>query len=420
MGKVTVRNRNAGKFDKDGRRKAANWEYRFEIAPINGKRQQKTKAGFRTQQEAYDAGSIAYNQYNASGRTFEPKEISTADYLDYWLENAIKANLGQNYTYNTYRDYESKIRLHLKPAFGQYRLSALQFAPDMIQKWVDKMKIDGLSKSMIKNNLTCLSGALKYAIQPLGYITVNPCEFVKIGRMPVDKDSQAHREYICPTEEFNRILQRFPQGSNFYLPLLTGYHLGTRLGEIYGIDLLEDVLFDTGEISIRHQLYKENRAWFYRPPKYESYRTIKMGKTLEKALREEVLQRKKLMVEYGPYYMKTYLLPDNSIAQFRADMSIPYKEIWPLSVQENGVLQTPESFKYCARVIHHELNNPLFHSHCLRHTHGTILAENGVNPKTVMERLGHKDIKTTLQIYTFNTDTMQQAAIDAFEEAISK
>ena len=104
MGKVTVRNRNAGKFDKNGKRKAPNWEYRFEIASVGGKRQQKTKAGFRTQQEAYDAGNEAYNQYHATGRTFQPKDISVADYLDYWLEHAIKNNLHQGYSYNTYPD----------------------------------------------------------------------------------------------------------------------------------------------------------------------------------------------------------------------------------------------------------------------------------------------------------------------------
>ena len=49
--------------------------------------------------------------------------------------------------------------------------------------------------------------------------------------------------------------------------------------------------------------------------------------------------------------------------------------------------------------------------------YGTILAENGVNPKTVMERLGHKDSTTTLQTYTFNTEVMQQKAVDVFEEA---
>ena len=95
MGKVTVRNRNAGKFDKEGKKKTPNWEYRFEIAPIGGRRQQKTKAGFRTQREAYEAGSTAYSQYHASGRLFEPKDMSVSDYLDYWLEHAIKNNIGQ-------------------------------------------------------------------------------------------------------------------------------------------------------------------------------------------------------------------------------------------------------------------------------------------------------------------------------------
>ncbi len=419
MGRITTRNRNEGKFYKDGRKKPANWEYRFETATVNGKRQQSSKAGFRTEKEAYEAGVIAYNQYNSTGRSFEPKDISVADYLDYWLENAIKANIGQGYAYNTYNDYESKIRLHLKPEFGHYRLGAFQYAPDVIQKWVDQMKGKGLSKNMVKNSLSCLSSALEYAIMPLQYITLNPCAHVKVGRMPVNKKSQEHKEYVCPKDEFRRILERFPQGSHFYLPLMIGYHLGTRIGEGYGFDLLTDLDIEKNEIRISHQLTKENKTWFYRPPKYDSYRTVKFGSALREAFAWEIKERKKNMLEYGPYYAKTYLLPDNSIVQFRADMNVPYQEIWPVCVKENGELLTPESFKYCARIIHHELGNPLFHSHCLRHTHGTILAENGVNPKTVSERLGHKDIKTTLQIYTFNTDAMQGSAVSIFEEAIN-
>ena len=45
--------------------------------------------------------------------------------------------------------------------------------------------------------------------------------------------------------------------------------------------------------------------------------------------------------------------------------------------------------------------------------------ENGVNPKTVMERLGHKNIETKLQTYIFNTDVMQQYAVDVFEKTIN-
>lgn len=400
------------------RKRGKTWSYYFDTAKINGERNKIEKGGFRTQKDALDARAAAIAEYNNTGRAFSPKEISVADYLDYWLENAIKKNIDHGYSYNTYRDYESKVRLHLKPTFGIYRLSSFQYAPDKVQEWVDNMKLKGLSKSMIKNNLTCLQGAMNYAILPLKYIQSNPCIPVKVGKMPIDTDAKAHAEYVCPKEEFDRILQRFPDDNYFHLSLVVPYNIGTRISETFAIDLNEDVDFKKHELHINKQIIKINKTWFFKPPKYDSYRTIKIGDTLERELKNSIRIRKMNQMKYGQHYMKTYVLPDNSIVQVRADIDVPYKEIIPLCVKENGELLTPESFKYCARVIHHELGNPLFHSHCLRHTHGTILAENGVNPKTVMERLGHKDIKTTLQTYTFNTEAMQQSAVDVFEKSL--
>lgn len=392
------------------RKRGKKWEYSFEGARINGKRQPISKSGFATKAEALAAGIQAKAEYDNCGRVFTPSELSVADYLDYWLENYVKKNC----SYNTYNDYESKIRLHIKPSLGHYRLSSLE--PDIIQKWIDDKKLTGLSKSMTKNILICLSGALRYAVIPCKYIKDNPCIYVKAPKMETDRTRLKHTEYICRGKDFEAIIDRFPEGSNFYLPIMVGYCLGTRIGETYGIDLLEDPDFITGYINIEHQLKKENKNWFYRPPKYESHRSIKMGNTLPQILKREITRRKRLMMNYGEYFMKTYKLPDNSIVQFRADISVPYKEIMPLSVKENGELLTPESFKYCARVIHHELNNPLFHSHCLRHTHGTILAENRAFPKTVMERLGHKDVKVTMEKYIFNTEKMQDDAMIIFEK----
>jgi len=144
-----------------------------------------------------------------------------------------------------------------------------------------------------------------------------------------------------------------------------------------------------------------------------------MDKTIKLIIKNEIKQRKENMLKYGQYYLRTYLMEDNSVVQFRSDIKVPYREIYPSSVRENGELLTPQSFKYCARVVHYELNNPLFHSHCLRHTHRTILAENGASPKTIQERLGHKDIKTTMNKYVFNTDKMKNDAVSIFEEALS-
>lgn len=42
----------------------------------------------------------------------------------------------------------------------------------------------------------------------------------------------------------------------------------------------------------------------------------------------------------------------------------------------------------------------LYISNSLRHTHGTMLLENGADFIYIQRRLGHKDLKTTRDIYT--------------------
>lgn len=395
------------------RKRGKGWEWSFEGARINGKRKPISKGGYRTKAEAVAAGTKAKAEYDSAGRVFQPSEVSVSDYLDYWLENYVRRNLA----YNTQKDYQKKVDLHIRPAFGKYRLVSLE--PDLIQKWVDRKKGDGYSRSMVQNLLCCLSGALRYAVHPCGYIASNPCEYVRIPKIETPEDRKAHTEYICSKEDYAQIMERFPEGNIFHLPLMAGYHCGARIGEIYGIDLLRDMDFETHTLHIRHQLSKENNCWYYRPPKYHSMRSIRIDPIFEAALKAEIHIRKVNQIKYGPYFTKTYLLPDMSLQQARADVELPYTEIMPLSARENGELLTPYTFKYCARVIHQELSNPLFHSHCLRHTHGTILAESGAQPKTVMERLGHRDIKTTLERYIFNTDKMQEDAVNLFIKATS-
>lgn len=86
-----------------------------------------------------------------------------------------------------------------------------------------------------------------------------------------------------------------------------------------------------------------------------------------------------------------------------------------ICINENGEYTSTDSFKYAARVIRYELKIK-FEFHALRHTHATILIEKGVSPKAVQQRLGHKSILTTMQTYVHATETLQESAVEAFEE----
>jgi len=50
---------------------------------------------------------------------------------------------------------------------------------------------------------------------------------------------------------------------------------------------------------------------------------------------------------------------------------------------------------------------PAIGLHGLRHTHATLLLEEGVDVKTVSERLGHDSVQTTLELYGQVTPKMR-------------
>ena len=118
------------------RKRGKVYEYRVEIATVDGKRKWLTKSGFKSKPEAYNEGVKAYNEYNNTGHSFTPSTMSYSDYLDYWLKEHCEVNL----KYHTIEAYRSIIKNHIKPKLGFYRLSQITTAT--LQEFINNVYVE--------------------------------------------------------------------------------------------------------------------------------------------------------------------------------------------------------------------------------------------------------------------------------------
>lgn len=276
------------------RKRGRYWEYAFEGARIGRKRQTISKSGFRTKTEASAAGAKAMDEYNRAGVVFVPTAISVSDYLDLWMREYCQNNCKAS----TIANYEKKIRLHIKPAIGKYRLAAL--APETIQKLLNDKFNEGYSRNTLAVLKGILTGSLSYAVQPLKYIPFSPAEYVDIPStraVPRVKSRKSPHVYLTP-EQMKTIFARFPEGSSSYLPILIGYKCGLRIAEAFALEW-EDIDLDAKKLTVRRQVLwqernRENNAepyWYYTLPKYDSIRTIELSQDVVDALRREKVRQ---------------------------------------------------------------------------------------------------------------------------------
>lgn len=356
-----------------------------------------------------------------TGLTFTASEMSVADYMDLWFEEYCKLN----YKYNTLLNYKGHIENHIKPALGEFKLSSL--APATIQFFINDFKIKGYSKSHTDGIFTTLSSALNYAIEPLKLIQCNPASYVKLPKFEPRKSIR----YVISVKDFERILNKFPFGHPFHVPFILGYTAGLRKSEVYCLTW-DDIDFENKILFINKSVYKRHAdmthqtkgfGWFIGTPKtHKSVRVIKLDNWTLSILKTEKIRQQENKLFYGEYYTKLYKRTEidenrNEIYKIiESEKPIDLPELNFVCVRENGKYCDSDTEKYYSRVIRNRLEIK-FNFHSLRHTHTTILMENGANPIDVAERLGHTNIKQTFT-YSHNTLKMQEQSVDILSSVV--
>ena len=380
------------------RKRGTTWSYYFDLGKIDGKRKKKEKGGFRTKKEAEQALTAAMNEYNNAGTVFEPTEITVADYLNQWFDLYCKTNL----KYNTQVGYLRIIQGHLIPKFGAYRLKAI--TPAVLQEYAVELKMNGNSKSHLVGILSVFSAALNYAVEPMHYLQSNPMQYVKFPKV----ERKPRERIVLTLDEWCKIRDRFQKRKISVNKQIVKRNFGADVRKV-----------------VEKKGKKEQRSsWYFTTPKtFTSVREVPFGETLYQALKKEKAEQLKNEMKYGEYYtihVKKIETDEKGndmirVVPIQKCVESPLQRIRLVCIDENGQYTSTDSFKYCSRVIHHEMHLA-FDYHSLRHTHATLLIESGADVKNVQTRLGHTNIETTLQTYVHDTEKMAERSVDLFEK----
>lgn len=374
------------------RKRGDSWYYYFEAGRVDGKRKKIERKGGNTKKEALSNLRKALDEFENGGSFVDQSEISVADYFDYWYENYVMINL----KYNSQVAYKNIIDNHIKDKFGHYKLKAIQ--PDVLQNFLNKKLLAGFTKNTISGFYGVLSKGFKMAVHPYKYIKENPMQYVTLPKKPNNKNEIVRKSddlKVISLKDFNKIIERFPATTTYYIPLQIGFHTGMRIAEVCGLTW-DCVDLEKGEIHVEKILVLHGSVPKFGTPKTKgSIRTIKIGKTLIDILTTHKEQQEKNKKKYREYYTQNDFV----------------------CTMENGTLVTQNTMKYLSRVVNYDIGIK-FNFHSLRHTHATMLIESGANTKGVQVRLGHSRHSTTVDTYSHVTPKMADDTVDIFENKI--
>ena len=346
---------------KDPIKKADNGTYYFRASlgyhPGTGKQLQKYCSGFATKGEA----KLEYSKLivQKSGKL---KMIKNNMKFEYYIREIFLPWYKTQVKERTYENRTPSVRKHFA-CF--YDMNVCDIDSIQIQDWQVSLS-NNYKSSYVRNVQGILSMALERS-KFLNIIEKNPVKEVgNIKKQDAKIDFWTKEEfekaisYICKEDYYQHFL---------FIVIWFLFMTGMRMSEATALQW-DDIDFDTGVISINKTLYYRNKNdfRFVDPKTKASARNIVLDNDTLNLLSE---------------WKKTQ---QNSIESF---FVLSYNSI---PTQKYTISHAIERYAKAAKIKRISI-------HGLRHSHAALLINLGENPLIVKERLGHKDIVTTLGTY---------------------
>lgn len=362
----------------------ATWGYVVDLGVSSADRMQKTRFGFASKELA-EAALVAVRSESMAGTYVEPSRVTLGDYLREWVAAGCGGVRG-----STLAGYRVCVNRHIVPRIGTVPLQAVtRTAVQALYVELAKSgntRGGGLAPKSVHNVQVCLHAALEEAVRNR-LLKSNPSNAAH--RKPRSRPEMK----TWSAEELWRFLEAL-RGDADFATYWVAAQTGMRRGEVLGLRW-RDVELSIGLLNVRQQWSRQDGKLQFGPPKTEhGLRTVELDEDTVAVLAEHRQAQEFQRRSWGEAY--------------RSDLDL----VFP---RAEGSPQDPDRIaKRFGRVVRRfqreglQIREVRFHD--LRHTHATLLLEEGFDARYVSERLGHDSVRTTLDLYGHVTSKRRQNA----------
>lgn len=326
------------------------WFCSFYYKDFTGKRKKKKKQGFSTKRAA-DEWERDFLQKKTGSPSMTVKQLSENYFED--VKHRLKASSVCN--------KKSTVAAQILPTFGDMPLD--EITPAAIRQWENTLISRGLKDGYISYVRACFSSLLNYAhrFYSLANNPVRDAGSIK-GTAGREEEKKLH---YWTREQFAQFITS--EIAPEYIVLFSIlFWTGCRLGEACALTVA-DIDIDGAFMSI-------NKTVYYTPPKRLTATTPKTAASVRKVSLPVPL------VEILRDWMK------------QTDAHEGQQMLFRLGISKRALSYFTERTK--------KAGLPTITVHDLRHSHASMLVHLGFSPMVIRDRLGHKDIQTTLNIYS--------------------
>ena len=389
--------------DQDGKRRAI---YSWKLVSTD-----KAPEGKRCKAALRDMEKEVLRDIEDDIRTADANALTVNDSFCAFMDLRIDLKETTRCNYKTIYDK------HIRPNIGHRKLKTVKYS-DIQKLYMYLIQEINLKTSTIQKVHSIRYQMFDSAVRD-NIVRSNPTENVLKSMKKMFLTEQEKRHALTEEQQVrfieyvyqSRVYKRW--GTLFTVLLGTGMRIGEALGLRWC-----DCDFKKNIISVTHTLlYKERESgtgYEYRisePKTKAGFRTIPMFSDVKTALERE---RGKKRTPREPFVVDGYT--DFIFLNNNGKVCTPGTVI--TAIQNITTTYNREEYFLAEREGREPCYLPKFSAHNLRHTFCTRLCENESNLKIIQDVMGHRNIKTTMDVYNEATESRKQLSFQGLDGKI--